>query len=143
MTNHVPDGYNAVTPYLTVGDGDALVAFVEHVFGGQVTERLNHSDGRLRHGEVRIGDSLVMIGGLPDAPPSSTMLYVYVADADATDQTALDAGATSIQAPADMPYGDRTAAFSDPSGVRWYVATRKETLSPEEIQRRMGAAGQG
>lgn len=143
MTNPVPDGYNAVTPYLTVPDAGAQVAFLERVFGARVTERLNDEDGKLRHGEVKIGDSMVMVGGRPDAPPSTTMLYVYVADVDATYRTGLDAGATSIQEPADMPYGDRTAAFSDATGTRWYVATRKETLSAEEIQRRTAEAGGG
>ena len=113
------------------------------MFGGELTERLNAEDGKLRHGEVRIGDSLVMIGSRPDAPPCSTMLYVYVADVDATYATACETGATSIQEPADMPYGDRTAAFSDASGVQWYIAMRKETLSPEEIQRRMAEADAG
>jgi uncharacterized glyoxalase superfamily protein PhnB len=134
----IPDGYHSVQPYLTVPDVEAQFAFLGKVFGGTVIEQIPGEDGKVRHGEVRIGDSVVMMGRAREAKDvSKSTLYVYLADADAAHQNAMAAGAREIQAPADMPYGDRTAAFADPAGNSWWVATRKENLTPEEIARRM------
>ncbi len=67
-------------------------------------------------------------------------LYLYVADVDATYRRALEAGATSLSAPADQFYGDRSAGVVDPTGNRWYIATRIEDLSRDELVRRAAAA---
>jgi uncharacterized glyoxalase superfamily protein PhnB len=89
-----------------------------------------HAHGEVRDGvpaEVRIGDSIVLVsdgGGV--RKPTTGFLYVYVEDADAVYQTAIDAGAVSIEAPADMPYGDRRATVQDAWGNTWQIATYRE-----------------
>lgn len=137
----IPDGYHSVTPYLVVEGAARLIDFLKRAFDAEETERLAAPEGQIGHAEVRIGDSVVMIGdarGQFAAMP--TMLYLYVADADATYRRALDAGATSLQAPADQFYGDRSAGIVDPAGNRWYIATRIDDLSRDELERRAAAA---
>jgi uncharacterized glyoxalase superfamily protein PhnB len=96
------------------------------------------------HAEVRIGDSVVMMGEpLEGFPPMPCMLSVYVDDVDETYRRAIAAGGKSLQEPADQFYGHRTARIEDPSGNRWAIATVLEELSEEEIQRRMAAMAPG
>ncbi|HEY4263230.1 MAG TPA: VOC family protein [Schlesneria sp.] len=135
-----PPGYNSVSPYLTVRDASALIDFLVTVFDGEVKERMTRPDGSTGHAEVRIGDSLIMMGGAsPNCEVHPASLYVYVADVDATYQKALAVGATSATIPADMFYGDRVASVKDDSGNQWWIATNKEQLSHEELQRRSNA----
>lgn len=122
-----PKGFRTVTPYLVVDDAPALVEFTHRVFGAEETHRSTGSAGGI-HIEVRIGDSMLMIGGGgPGVPfrgtPLPTALHVYVTDVDAAYQRALDAGATSISVPADQEYGERGAGVKDRTGNTWYIAT--------------------
>ena len=118
-----------ITPYLTVKRAEQLVEFVKHVFGGVEVLRTTGSAGGL-HAEVTIGDSKLMIGGFASVEEKLTALHVYVPDADAVYQRALQAGATSMEEPVDQPYGDREAGIKDPSGNVWWIATHK--LGPEK-----------
>jgi PhnB protein len=136
----VPEGYHSVTPYLVVKGAAALIDFLKQAFDANEFVRMARPDGTIQHAEVRIGDSVVMIGEATSPwEPMPTMLYLYAGDVDAIYQRALKTGATSVQAPADQFYGDRTAAVKDPSGNFWYIATHVEDLSPEEIRRRAEA----
>ncbi|MBI4617693.1 MAG: VOC family protein [Planctomycetes bacterium] len=138
----LPRSYTRVIPYLVVSGATGLVEFIERALDGKTTERVPGDDGTVRHAEVRIGDSMVMVGEAGSAKePMPAMLYVYVPDADATYRRALAEGATSIQEPADTFYGDRNAGVKDPCGNQWWVATHKEDLTPEEIARRAAALG--
>jgi PhnB protein len=92
---------------------------------------------------VSIGNSRVMMGDPGDRPSEPAMLYVYVPDCDAVYAKAIAAGAASIVAPVDMFYGDRTAAFQDASGNKWWAATHKEDVSNEELLRRAIEARRG
>ena len=123
----IPEGYHTVTPYLVVQEAAQLIDFVKQVFGATETFRGTGSAGGI-HAEVRIGDSMVMIGGggAWSGEPSPAMLYLYMDDADSIYQRALQAGATSITEPADQPYGDRLAGVKDPFGNVWYIATHIE-----------------
>src|SRR6202022_625702 len=94
----VPKGYRTVTPYMIAADGPALMEFAKQAFGAEETFRSVGSAGGL-HGEVRIGDSMLMVGGgIPGrefrATPNTHALHIYVEDADAAYQKALAAGAT-------------------------------------------------
>jgi PhnB protein len=132
-----PPGYHTVTPYLTVTGVAKLMEFLQNVFDATVIERMTRADGSLGHCEVRIGDSIVMMGEAPDpskARPSN--LYVYIDDVDATYRRALAHGAKSEREPADQFYGDRSGGFVDSCGNTWWVATHKEDVSAEELQRR-------
>jgi uncharacterized glyoxalase superfamily protein PhnB len=126
----VPEGWHTVTPRLFVNDAAGLVDFLKHAFGAIGTFR---NDGP---SEIHIGDSIVMVGqaGLREAMPA--FLYLYVEDADAAYRRALEAGATVIEEPADMFYGDRRATVRDPFGNIWQIATHKEDLSFDEIRQR-------
>ncbi len=133
----IPEGYHSITPYLVVKDGGRVVDFLQKAFGARVVHRMDHPDGSLWHADVQIGDSHVMIGGASEQwPAKPSDIYLYVEDADATYQQALDAGATSIMLPADMFYGDRHGGVTDPSGNSWWIATHIEDVSPEELEKR-------
>lgn len=121
---HLRAGYHTVTPYLTVKRAEQLVDFVKDVFGGVEVFRTTGSAGGL-HAEVTIGDSKLMIGGYDAVEEIPTALHVYVPDADAVYQRALDAGATSVEEPVDQFYGDREAGVKDPTGNVWWIATHK------------------
>jgi PhnB protein len=137
----IPDGYHTVTPYLTVRGVARLIDFLKQSFGAVETlHPMKQPDGRIMHAEVRIGDSIVMMGEPAD---DSTLMpgaiHLYVDDADTTYRRALQSGATSIREPEDQFYGDRSAGVKDPSGNIWWIATHKEDISPQELARRAGA----
>ena len=135
----IPDGYNTVTPYLNIKGIDEFVDFLSNLFSGELTERLTGPGGTTIHAEVRIGDSLIMIGEQPEGSDSGPgVLYVYTQDVDILYQRSLNHGCKSISAPQDQFYGDRVAGFEDPFGVQWWVATHIEDVSPEEMTRRIG-----
>ena len=97
-------------------------------------------DGTVMHAEVSIGNSRLMLGEvMPPNEPSSSYFYLYVNDADAMYKRALGAGASSVSQPTDQFWGDRSGTFTDPEGYAWTIATRKEDLSPEEMEQRRDA----
>jgi PhnB protein len=118
MSVDPPLGFHTVTPRMVVSDAVAAVEFLGAVFGavGEV-----HAD---RPAEVHIGDSLVMVTSAGEREPFPAFLYVYVEDADSTYQRAIAAGATSMEAPLDTPYGDRRAMVRDPLGNIFQIAHR-------------------
>lgn len=126
-----------ITPYLTVKRAEQLVEFVKQVFGGIELFRTAGSAGGL-HAEVMIGESKLMIGGYETVEEKPTALHLYVPDADAVYQRALEAGATSLEEPVDQFYGDREAGVKDPTGNVWWIATHKlgpaETYIPEGMR---------
>jgi uncharacterized glyoxalase superfamily protein PhnB len=118
-----PDGYNAVSPYLLVKDVRAMIEFLSHAFGATELRRQLDADGAIRHAEVRIDDSVLMMGFRPDAELVASV-HVYVEDVDRVYARALDQGATSLSEPRDQPYGDRTAGVQDAQGNYWWIGTR-------------------
>lgn len=116
--------YQTITPYLTVKRAEQLVEFVKEAFGATEVFRTIGSAGGL-HAEVTIGDSKLMIGGYEAVEEMPTALHLYVPDADAVYQRALDLGATSVEEPVDQFYGDREAGVKDPTGNIWWIATHK------------------
>jgi PhnB protein len=138
----IPDGYRTVTPYLTVKGLSQLLDFVEKAFDASNVNKMAMPDGTIRHAEFRIGDCMLMGGEAGDKwPPTPATLYLYVADTDAVYRKALAAGATSIMEPANQFYGDRNAGVKDMCGNFWWIGTHIEDVSPEEMERRMQAAG--
>ena len=117
------DTYRTVTPYLVVADADAELAFLRGAFDGAEVQCQRDAGNAVMHAEVKIGDSLVMIGqagGRWEPRPAS--LYLWVADVDATYRRALAAGAKSESEPEDKPYGHRNAGVIDRNGVTWWIA---------------------
>jgi PhnB protein len=137
----IPAGYHTVTPYLAVPDAQSLIDFMVRVFEAKEREIIRKPDGQIRHAEVQIGDSIIMLGTTSSAYGNATAtLYVYVDDTDARYQKALEAGATSISEPANQFYGDRHAGVKDTNGISWWIATHFEDVLPDELARRAKAA---
>ena len=124
----VRPGFRMVTPYLVAEDAPALMDFAKRAFAAEETFRAETPKGI--HGEVRIGDSMLMIGGgtpgkkFPDRLHPAA-LHVYVKDCDTVYRQALSAGATSMGEPRDQPYGERSAGVKDQSGNYWYIAAHQ------------------
>ena len=145
----IPDGYNAAMPYLTCKDAGRALEFYAKAFGATEVMRMPAPDGRIGHAEIKIGDAVIMVSDeYPEMQIQSPQtlggtpvgIYVYVADVDALNQRAIAAGASVERPIADQFYGDRSVTLRDPFGHRWFFATHKEDLSPEELQRRAAAA---
>lgn len=134
----IPEGYQQVVPYLLVEDVSRLRDFLQAAFNATVHEQTPGEDGAIKHADVIIGDSHVMMGQAraPEYPAMPCMLYLYVEDTDATYRQALAAGATSVQEPQNMFYGDRNAGVKDAFGNQWWIGTHVEDVSPEEMARR-------
>lgn len=143
---YIPEGYHTATPYLILKDAATAIDFYKKAFGATELERIADESGAIRHAEIKIGDSPFMMTeetpSFPDylSPQSRggtpVHIYLYVEDADALFNQAVAAGATVLQPVADQFYGDRVGGVTDPFGHVWYIATRIEDLSAEEIQRR-------
>jgi len=119
----VRGGFTTVTPYLSVVEVERLVRFAEEAFGAVETGRSTGGSGHV-HCELRIGDSMLMCGDVAAGRERPLALHMYVPDADAVYQRALAAGAESLSAPQDRPYGERQGGVKDPTGNIWYMATR-------------------
>lgn len=125
----VPRGFRMVTPYLVAADGPALIDFVKEAFGAEEIMRAETPMGGV-HGEVRIGDSMMMVGGgIPGknfpGQLKQNALHVYVKDVDSVTKKAVESGATLIDEPRDQEYGERSSAVKDKGGNMWYIATHQ------------------
>jgi PhnB protein len=127
----IREGFTTVTPYIRVRKA-GLLDFLTTVFGAIETSVTNH-DGDSVHREVRVGDSMVMIAeGGPEGSLafSPAAFHVYVPDVDAAFERAIAAGAKSMGAPEDRPYGERAGFVEDAFGNHWYIATH---LGPSPV----------
>jgi len=136
----IPEGYHSITPYLAVHEAGKLIDFLKRSFDAQEVRRHTMPDGTVANAEIKIGDSMVMIGEAPkEHSTMKSMLYHYVSDVDSVYQAALAAGGASVREPQDQYYGERVAGVADPAGNQWWIATREEDLSTEEMAKRMTA----
>jgi PhnB protein len=141
----IPNGYHTATPYLIIKGAAEAIEFYKKAFGARELMRLADPTGKVGHAEIQIGDSPLMLadehpemgycgpqayGGTPVG------LCLYVEDVDAQFERAVAAGGTAVRPVQDQFYGDRSGTLKDPFGHVWTLATHKEDLSPEEIQRR-------
>jgi PhnB protein len=113
-----PQGWHTVTPRIVTSQARELVQFLKHVFDATGDYRADAP------AILQIGDSMIMISDGGARSATSAFLYVYVADADETYRRAVQAGARSLEEPADLPYGDRRAMVEDSWGNTWQIATR-------------------
>lgn len=119
-------GFTTVTPYLMAPDIEPVISCAKRVFGAEETLRMGGGGGGI-HCELRIGDSRLMCGGgvgtpSPTVPTRQLGLQVFVDDVDATFARALEAGAVSLDAPRDRPYGERSGFVKDAIGNHWHVS---------------------
>lgn len=145
----IPDGYSAAIPYLSCNGAASAIEFYKKAFGATELMRFAAPEGKIGHAEIKIGDAIIM---LADEYPemgfrspvslggSPVGIHVYVADVDALTRRAADAGAIVERPVADQFYGDRSVTLRDPFGHRWFFATHKEDVSPDELRRRAAAA---
>jgi PhnB protein len=147
-TNHIPEGYHSITPYLHITGAARAIEFYKEVFGATEVMRMDAPDGKIGHAEIKIGDSHVMLADeFPEMDVRSPQsfggspveLLLYVEDVDALAERAVEAGAKLIEPLEDKFYGDRMGKFVDPFGHIWAVATHMEDVSPEEMEKRMAA----
>ncbi len=136
----IPDGYHSVTPTLVVEGAAKLIDFLKTAFGAEEVFRMPTPSGEIGHAEVRIGDSVVMLNDTMGQPPTTSSLFLYVHDADAVYKNALKVGASSVAEPMDMFWGDRLAQVKDQFGNHWSIATHKEDVPPQDLQKRAEAA---
>jgi PhnB protein len=143
--HHVPAGHGAVSPYLVTKHAEQVIRLMEGALDGREIHRSTRPDGTIVHAEVKIGDSVVMIGeACAEIPAMPCMVHVYVPDCDAAYHRALELGvATSVREPASQFYGDRSAGIRDAGGNQWWIATHEEDVAPDELERRARAAGHG
>jgi PhnB protein len=145
----IPSGYRTATPYLIVNGAAAAIAFYQQSFGARVLMQIAIPKGKIGHAELEIGDSRIMIadefpelgyrgpialGGTP------VSIVLYVEDCDSVIRRAIGNGAMALKPVADQFYGDRSGTIQDPFGHVWTIATHKEDLSAEELNRRSAAA---
>jgi len=144
----IPAGHHTVAPYLAIKNALSALEFYKKAFGAIETYKLIVPDGRLGHAEIRLGNSLIMLsdefpefgGKAPESLGGSPVsIHLYVEDVDAFAEKAVAAGARELKPVADQFYGDRSGQLQDPYGHLWWVATHKEDVAPEEMQKRVQA----
>ena len=146
----IPDGYHTATPYLIAKGAAEAIEFYKKAFGAVEVVRMPGPGGRVMHAEVTIGNSMLMLsdenperGHLSPASRggNTSSIMLYTDDVDAVFKKAIAAGARADQPPTDMFWGDRMGNLTDPFGHSWAVATHKEDVSPDEMERRMQMQG--
>jgi PhnB protein len=138
----IPQGFSTVTPNIVVDNAEEAIAFLKRALGAIERYRLTTSTGKVAHCELLFGDSVVNVGESMDGfPAHPLMAQLYVEDSDALFQRAVAAGASVMMPMTDMLFGAREGRIADPFGNTWTIATLREEVSPDEMQRRMRAAG--
>ncbi len=144
----IPDGYHAITPYLIIQGAAKALDFYKKAFGAIEVMRMDGGNGQIMHAEIRIGDSMVMLADeFPDMGYKGPQAYggtpvslmIYVQDVDARFNQAVAAGAKVIKPLQDQFYGDRSGTVTDPFGHMWTIASHKEDVPPDEMNRRFEA----
>jgi PhnB protein len=148
----IPEGYHSLTPYIEIEDAAEAIEFYKRAFGARERGRMDAPGGKIGHAELEIGDSLLMVA---DPFPQSTIstpkdlgrttvnLFLYVEDADAVVQQAVNAGATVTRPVETKFWGDRFGIVTDPYGHTWSIGTHVEDVSPDELEERSKAAMSG
>lgn len=139
----IPEGYHALTPGMNVKGADKAIEFYKKVFGAEEKMKMAAPDGTVMHCEMKIGDSIFMIGESIRMEPHAMHCMIYVKDCDATFKKAIDAGATEKAPLADMFWGDRAGRVADAWGNTWYIATHKEDVPQAELEKRAMAMMSG
>lgn len=139
----VPEGYHSITPSLTLDNASETIEWYKKALGAEELSRSVGPDGKIMHAELQIGDSRFMMNDVmmgakgPKAYGGSpASLWLYVNDCDAVFNRAVAAGATVTMPVADQFWGDRGGAITDPAGYNWWISTRKEDLTRDEINKR-------
>jgi len=126
--NFKPTDYNSVSPYFIVNGAQKFIDLMKLIFAAKEIRRYDLPDGKIMHAEIKIDDSIIMLGDSSDKyPPISLVMHVYVPNVDETFQKAVDAGCEVIEQPK-VREGDpdKRATFKDFAGNMWSVGTQME-----------------
>jgi len=138
----IPKGFRTITPNIIVENAESAIAFLKRALGAAEQYRLTTSNGKVAHCELKLGNSVLNLGESMDGFPAHGLVaQIYVEDSDALFEQAVAAGASVVMPMTDMFFGSREGRIADPFGNVWTIATLKEAVSPDEMQRRMTAAG--
>ncbi|MFJ9408779.1 VOC family protein [Streptomyces sp. NPDC101393] len=138
MHHTAPEGHTSVAPWVVTDDTGALLDFITAAFEGEELARVAVEDGTIGHGEIRVGDTVVLaFDRRPDWPAMPSLLRIYVPDADAAMAAAVAHGARVITEIADSAWGDRGGRVRDPFGNIWWVMSRGEAVAPDQVWQRM------
>lgn len=140
----IPDGFHSLTPHMVVKGAAKAMEFYAKAFGAEEVMVMKDPSGQfIVHGEMKIGNSIFMMcdempscegmGSPESLNGTSVTIHLYVENADAAFQKALDAGATTVMPLMDAFWGDRYGQVKDPFGHRWSIATHTQDLTPEQI----------
>lgn len=133
-----PAGYTSVAPWVVTDDTGAFLDFVARAFGGAELGRVVTEDGLIGHGEIRVGDTVVLaFDRHADWPVMPSLLRVFVADADTTFSRAVEAGGRVVTALADDAFGQRGGRIKDPFGNIWWVVSHVEDVSEADMWQRL------
>jgi PhnB protein len=125
--NYKPGHSSTVSPYLIVNGANKTIEFLKEVFAAVEVCRFSDAEGKIRHSEVRIDDSVIMIAhGATGWPPIHAHVHIYVPDVDARYRRALDTGAVSVQEPIKKEDEDKRGGVKDAGGTTWWIATKIE-----------------
>ena len=137
MVSPIPEGFTAVTPFLIANDAQKVIDFATKALGAHTVSCLRHNDGTIWNAELEVFGAKVLIAGAHgDQQAFPAFLYLYVEDADSVFKQAIEAGGEPLMQTSDQFFGDRNAGVMDSQGNVWWIATRKENLSKEELERR-------
>jgi len=145
-TKPIPDGFHAVTPYLTVKNAAEAIEFYKRAFGAQERMRMPMPGGKVGHAELQIRDSIVMLADefpdcgnqSPDTLGGSPVGFaLYVENVDQAFKRAVDAGATVKDQVENKFWGDRSGSVIDPFGHMWMLLQHVEDVAPQEMKKRM------
>ena len=138
----VPEGYHTITPQLALDNAAQTIEWYKKALGAQELDRSLGPDGKIMHAELKIGDSRIMVNDVmmgkgPRALGGSpASLWLFVEDCDQLFKRAVDAGAKVQMEMQDQFWGDRGGAVADPEGYTWWIATRKQDFTKEEMKQR-------
>jgi PhnB protein len=150
MAKAIPDGYHAVTPYISCSDASRAIRFYQEALGAKELYRLPMPNGKIGHAELQIGDSRLMLAD--EAPEwgnrsaksfggTPVTLCIYTENVDALADRFVKAGGKVVRPLENQFYGDRSGQFEDPEGYKWRLMQHVEDVSPDEMQRRMAKMG--
>ena len=122
----IPDGYQAVMPYLILKNTKGFIDFTQKVFNAKILSKHLREDGEtIQHAEIQISGSVIMCAeSTEEYPPQNSNLFIYVEDADKAYEAGLQNGATSVQEPSDKEYG-RACGVIDTTGNTWWITSVK------------------
>jgi len=144
----IPEGFHTITPHLVIKGAAEAIEFYKRALGAEVRSKMTGPGGTIGHAELKIGDSIIFLADeFPQSPfkspqtlgSTTTSFHIYVPDVDAAFKRAISAGGREVMPVADMFWGDRFGQFTDPFGHNWSIATRKENVNPQELEKRAQA----